>query len=1058
MADDADPTPPDPQDDYLGGSHPVLGSGAGWSSGPPAGPGPDPSDPHPFDAPEPDRYVRRQTLGQGGMGRVVAVFDRRLEREVALKELRPSSDDPSLGRRRLAREAHITAQLDHPGIVPILDAGRGPDGRLFYTMPIVRGRTLAAAMADAPDLDARLALVPRVLAASQAVAYAHQHGILHRDLKPSNILVGALGETQVVDWGLARSLHAPVDVDPGPPPAASSLTAHGGVLGTPHYMSPEQANGLEVGCPSDVWSLGVVLYELITGQRPFPGDSAQEVLAEVRRAAPPPADTLVPSAPHDLLAIVDRALEHGPRDRYPDAHALAADLQRYLTGQQVHARTYSASERAWRAALAWRRPLLAATAALLLVVATAVAAWLQTVAERDRARLAEHDARVALAEADRSLARALTLQAAQAARRTNRAEAEILASHALVLEPNPRAWGVLMGLSTTRRPRRVHETRFEAPCPSPMLVDGTTIALCVATDGLSRVDLATGATTWTRPVVVSRVSPMSGGAEVFVLDDRQSTLLVDPDSGSVLFSDVYRSSHGTIHPGPTADAVTILDDRRVRLLRPRTREVVDLVGCSGEAHTAVTRTPGGGLVLLCDSGSWRELGPDLSPRTAHPSAADPRLADGTHVRVSPDGSRFAVATRAGTVSVVDRTDGAVLHHVTVGTRALTRVAWSPDGARLMVHALAGPTVLLDTTTGSIVARLPASGARTGRFVDDQVVELVSETGVVRWAVPRGGVPHLVARGRGVTAVRVAPQGQHLLVCRGDGSLSVRALPSALLEHRAGRDGVVCKDADFLPDGSAAVAGYARAEDLLMLDVDSGASRTLVQPRGRRNRRVFTLQPDIVVGLSYARNGPVATRTDGRPEGALVLPSLHMWEGAASSDHSHAVMVDSGNAVYRLRGGPTPAIEPLFTAETVYATAISRAGTHVLVGTDSGAEEWSAATGTVEQTYTIGSTRAVDLVWSADDRRLAIGDLAGAVWLFTRGASDPIAVLEGHTQMASTLAFAPDGRTLYTGSWDGTVRAWDLDVLSAAPDALLAEAERDWGLHRSQVLGAAGSGG
>lgn len=194
------------------------------------------------------------------MGRVVAVFDKKLGREVALKELLSGGQEASTSSQRLAREAWITAQLDHPGIVPVFDAGRAADGTLYYTMPVIRGRSLADALESATTDEARRALLPRVLAAAQAVAHAHEQGVIHRDLKPANIMVGSLGETQVVDWGLARSARAaddpwlavlPSDTPTGPGSANS-------VLGPPQYMSPEQANSLPAGPQSDVWVLSIV--------------------------------------------------------------------------------------------------------------------------------------------------------------------------------------------------------------------------------------------------------------------------------------------------------------------------------------------------------------------------------------------------------------------------------------------------------------------------------------------------------------------------------------------------------------------------------------------------------------------------------------------------------------------------------------------------------------------------------------------------------------------------------------------------------------------------------
>ncbi|HET9992674.1 MAG TPA: serine/threonine-protein kinase, partial [Kofleriaceae bacterium] len=201
------------------------------------------------------RYRLGAELGRGGMGRVVEAFDTQLGRTVALKEVLPRGT--STIDRRFEREVQITARLEHPSIVPLYDAGTMPDGRPFYVMRRVTGRPLDELIARADDLEERLALLPNLLAAMDAIAHAHKRGIIHRDLKPANILVGDNGETVVIDWGLAKVIGED-DTDPGDgaiiPAAADSLqTIAGAVFGTPGFMAPEQARGEELGPRGDVF-------------------------------------------------------------------------------------------------------------------------------------------------------------------------------------------------------------------------------------------------------------------------------------------------------------------------------------------------------------------------------------------------------------------------------------------------------------------------------------------------------------------------------------------------------------------------------------------------------------------------------------------------------------------------------------------------------------------------------------------------------------------------------------------------------------------------------------
>jgi serine/threonine protein kinase len=196
------------------------------------------------------RYEILGELGRGGRGRVLRARDRELGRQVAIKELLPCD---VRAEARFFREVMITARLDHPGIVPVYEAGRWSDGTPFYTMPLVAGSSLRARIAAAPD---RRALLPHAVRVVEAMAYAHARGIIHRDLKPSNILIGAHDETVVIDWGLGKELPE------RPAPSDLELTATGAILGTPRYMSPEQARGEASDARTDVHALGRLLSEL----------------------------------------------------------------------------------------------------------------------------------------------------------------------------------------------------------------------------------------------------------------------------------------------------------------------------------------------------------------------------------------------------------------------------------------------------------------------------------------------------------------------------------------------------------------------------------------------------------------------------------------------------------------------------------------------------------------------------------------------------------------------------------------------------------------------------
>lgn len=268
-------------------------------------------------------YEIEAVLGHGGMGVVYRARQQSLNRTVALKMILAGSH---AGREALARfrsEAELLARLQHPHVIRIFEAGIC-DGRPFLVLELAEGGRLDQRLARGPLLPREAARILHLL--TGAVQAAHGQGILHRDLKPSNVLFLRDGTPKVADFGLARQIE-------------SDRTLSGAILGTPSYMSPEQARGdvRLLGPPSDVHGLGAILYEMLTGRPPFQGPTAQATLEQVRTRTPVPPRRLQPTIPRDLEAVCLKCLEKEPRFRYPSAEALAEDLQRFLTNRPVTA-------------------------------------------------------------------------------------------------------------------------------------------------------------------------------------------------------------------------------------------------------------------------------------------------------------------------------------------------------------------------------------------------------------------------------------------------------------------------------------------------------------------------------------------------------------------------------------------------------------------------------------------------------------------------------------------------------------------------------------------------
>jgi serine/threonine protein kinase len=591
------------------------------------------------------RYQALAEIGRGGMGRVLEALDRKLGRTVAIKELLADDDD---GRRRFAREVAITARLEHPSIVPLYDSGMTASGQAFYVMRKLSGRGLDQAMSELGSLDARLTLLPALLAACDAVAHAHARRVVHRDLKPGNILVGDHGETTVIDWGLAKAIgdsepprttalspagaarpdrrsdgtadSADLDTTAPAPQALPSddlKTVVGSVFGTPGFMSPEQARGEDFDMRGDVYALGATLYHLLAGRPPHVGSSATEVIDLVGMAPPPPLLEVCPGAPVELIAIAEKAMAFDMDARYPDAAALAGDLRRFLAGQLVAAHRYTRWQRVRRSARAYRGPLLVAATALLVVTALGIVSVRRIISERDQARqareIATQETRVAQAARDQAAMRADELVVAQA--------------HALVTE-NPTAAAALL--------KRL------AP-QSALWPKARMVVMAALAEGVARAVPGTS----TRPPAV------------FAMNPQGDTLLVGESSGRMWTLDLERMrARELVNLGGHPYGCWVHGGAAVLLVSEATGVIIRDID-SGQTRTVPTSSAVSSLACSAN-GSAAYLDRDGAAWLLDASFAQARRLEtgliATTVAVSPDGEWITVGGARGAV-VLDRDGG-----------------------------------------------------------------------------------------------------------------------------------------------------------------------------------------------------------------------------------------------------------------------------------------------------------------------------------------------------------------------------------------------------------------
>ncbi len=363
-----------------------------------------------MDARYTDNFEIVSLLGQGGVGRVFLGFEKNIGREVAIKEIKPEKLGANKDKviARFIREAKISGQLQHPGIVPVYEMGKKEDGTIFLVMKHVQGITLHDAIAERtggpPDqaFRARLPLMDNLIAVAEAVGYAHSMGIIHRDLKPANIILGAFGETIILDWGLAKRIseggEAVKEVSDTHRDGDNENvfeTRQGALVGTPSYMAPEQINPKfgPVGFASDVYALGTLLFMILTGDKPHKGNSRELMTAVASNTPSPSPRSYGQFIPPELAAICEKAMAKTPGDRFKDGAEFAAELRAYRDGRLVSIYEYSKME-LFRRFVARNKALISATAAVILAIIVGAAFSVHFAIGAHRAQLRAENALV----------------------------------------------------------------------------------------------------------------------------------------------------------------------------------------------------------------------------------------------------------------------------------------------------------------------------------------------------------------------------------------------------------------------------------------------------------------------------------------------------------------------------------------------------------------------------------------------------------------------------------------------------------------------------------------
>jgi WD40 repeat protein/tRNA A-37 threonylcarbamoyl transferase component Bud32 len=970
-----------------------------------------------------DRYSVLEEVGRGGQGRVVRARDTRLLRTVALKE--SLHDDPA-SLTRFAREAFITARLEHPSIVPVHEAGRWASGEPFYAMKSVSGTALDALITRAKSFEERIALLPNVARVAEALAYAHNSRVIHRDLKPSNVLIGEFGETIVIDWGLAKELGGPdlkrpdatVEAALDPEAGPTNATVAGDIVGTPAYMPPEQARGDEVDERADVYALGAMLYHLVAGSAPFA--LRKGFARSVLRGPPDPLEKLEPRVPRDLLAVIDKAMARDAAQRYETAGALADDLGKFLAGRLVGAHRYSPWQLVVRWASRHRAAIGGTVLVLVLLLAFGAASVTRILHERDvanHARLATE-----LAEkraADRSQALVL-LQARAQLDRDPTASLAWLKTY----PPGAPDWAAASEIASDALARGVAKRVWLGDAPFASIAfapDGRYVVAGSRTPALDLWNLGEGnGRAGARrhltsdvelggPVVVSpdgQWIASSNGRKAVRVWEVASDARRAFDGIDAARLDFSADSHLLLVAGALGGATVV--DLPSGALRP--------LAAGGKPIVASTFVPGEHTVAAIDADSLWLIDPDTGQRkTVGPLGAKPHA-----VAVSPDKRWIVVSTPERSLVVYDQRTGKRRELVASTPWLTSHLRFSPEGL----------LVTWGTVSGLLRWDLERGEAQNCSFPDMiQTLEFTRQgtilisgqnNGLVEWDPEANvGVP-LSGHSATVTAVAVLADGRWLATASADKSVRLWATRT---EEKVFRS---LNGSDLSRDGRT-ILGF---QDFAActVDVATGTTRTISKPRTWFTGTSGAISPD---GQSVVISG-------GEHDIVLVdLPSgakrtLLRYEGAAALDLAESFSPDGKSIAIAMNTGTvdlldvaTGAVRTLGRHEgKVLSVAFAPDGQSVASGgRDNAVRVWNVATGDGRTLWGHGAA-IYRVAYSRDGQRLASSSDDGTirVWNVETGESR---TLEGHTAQVYGVDFDPSGTHVVSASGDRTVRIWDL---------------------------------
>ena len=957
------------------------------------------------------RFQLIRRLGEGGMGQVwLAEQTAPVRRPVALKLIRAGMYDETVVQRFQA-ERQSLAIMDHPAIAKVFDAGITPQGQPYFVMEYVPGLTITE-YCDQKRLKIRERL-ELFIHACEGVQHAHQKAVVHRDLKPANILVIEIDGKpvpRIIDFGLAKAT--------SPHPTDDTLhTRFGLLLGTPGYMSPEQVNPniRDIDTRTDVYSLGVILYVLLTGMQPFEmkgrqRPSLEEWLRRLREEEPRRPSSklsadletsamsaaarstepkqLVGLLRGDLDWITMKAIERDRERRYGTPAELAADLRRYLHDEPVVARPASS---VYQLRKFIRRHRIAAMVIGMMTVLAIVASGTGLIAVRQK-----HEAEYQAARALEAQGRLLTQVAAQRLKDFDAAGAqgiilEVLANSAFAR--TPAAISVFQDIRASDLQRGVlsgHRGTVESAAYSP---DGTRI-VTASGDNTARIwDAHTGAELGVLHGHGDRVNSAAyspDGTRIVTASDDKTARLWDARTGAqlVLLAGHLKDVNSAAYSPDGMRIVTASDDKTARLWDARTGVSLAILSGHGDQVIAATFSVDGSQIVTASGDKTARLwdartGAQLIVLSGHGSFVNSAF-------FSPDGTHIVTASADKTARIWDARTGAQLAVLFGHSHAVSAARYSPDGTHIVTASFDKTARIWDARTGAELAVL--FGHRDS-----------------------------------VHTAAYSPDGRRIVTASGDKTARLwDTRIGAQLTVLSGHDDIVYSAA-YSPDGARIVTASAD-ETARIWDARGGAQLAVLSSHGGLvygaayspdNTHVVIGLQDSTARIWDARNDSEVAMLSGH--GALVLCAAYSPDGTrivtGSNDFTARIWdARSGAALTVLRGH----------SRSIPSAHYSPDGTHIVTGSnDSTARIWDARTGAQLSVLAGHSDRVHSAAYSPDGTRIVTAsfDKTARIWDARTGA--PLGILAGHGDIVRSAAYSPDGTQIVTASNDKTARIWDV---------------------------------